>query len=296
MKILRPLCSVILLVAVCASLTDAQPKKRIAVARFSDGAAYHGSGSGISDMLTTALVKTGKFLVVERKDLDKVLDEQKLGASGVVTAETAPAMGKVLGVDMIVVGSVSELGTKKREIGGGISIFDAGVSSKTARAAVDIRLVNTTTGEILAAETEEGTESTLGVGGRYDNIDFRDVSAWDDTDLGKAAREAIDNCVELITDKMENIPWSGRVLKVNTDGTVLVKPGSEGNVTSGMELSVFQLGEEIKDPDTGLSMGSEETKVGQLKVVSDMLNGKACKAKVVSGTGIKVGDIVRVPE
>jgi curli biogenesis system outer membrane secretion channel CsgG len=296
MKILRPLCSVILLVAVCASLTDAQPKKRIAVARFSDGAAYHGSGSGISDMLTTALVKTGKFLVVERKDLDKVLDEQKLGASGVVTAETAPAMGKVLGVDMIVVGSVSELGTKKREIGGGISIFDAGVSSKTARAAVDIRLVNTTTGEILAAETEEGTESTLGIGARYDNIDFRDVSAWDDTDLGKAAREAIDNCVELITDNMENIPWSGRVLKVNTDGTVLVKPGSEGNVTSGMELSVFQLGEEIKDPDTGLSMGSEETKVGQLKVVSDMLNGKACKAKVVSGTGIKVGDIVRVPE
>jgi hypothetical protein len=67
-------------------------------------------------------------------------------------------------------------------------------------------------------------------------------------------------------------------------------------VTSGMELNVFQLGEEIKDPDTGLSMGSEETKVAQLKVVSDMLNGKACKAKVVSGTGIKIGDIVRVPE
>jgi hypothetical protein len=188
-------------------------------------------------MLATALVKSGKFLVVERKDLEKVLDEQKLGASGVITSETAPAMGKVLGVDMIVVGSVSELGTKKRDIGGGISIFDAGVSSKTARAAVDIRLVNTTTGEIIAAETEEGTESSLGLGVRYEDINFSDQSAWDDTDLGKAAREAINGCVELITENMSAIPWSGRILKVNTDGTVLMKPGSEGNVTTGMELT-----------------------------------------------------------
>jgi curli biogenesis system outer membrane secretion channel CsgG len=296
MNMLRPLLHSLLLVAFCLTVADAQPKKRIAVARFSDGAAYHGCGVGISDMLATALVKSGKFLVVERKDLERVLDEQKLGASGIVTAETAPAMGRVLGVDMIVVGSVSELGTKKRDIGGGIAIFDAGISSKTARAAVDIRLVNTTTGEIIAAETEEGTESTLGVGVRYDDINFSDMSAWNDTDLGKAAREAIDGCVELITDNMSSIPWSGRIIKVNADGTVLVKPGSEGNVTAGMDLDVYQLGEEIKDPDTGLSMGSEETKVASLKVVSDMLNGKACKAKVVSGQGIKSGDVVKLPE
>ncbi len=296
MNVLRPLFHTALLVTLCFALADAQPKKRIAVARFDDGAAYHGCGAGVSDMLATALVKSGKFLVTERKDLDKVLTEQKLGASGIVTAETAPAMGRVLGVDMIVVGSVSELGTKKRDVGGGIGIFDAGVSSKTARAAVDIRLVNTTTGEIIAAETEEGTESTLGLGVRYDDINFSDMSAWDDTDLGKAAREAINNCVELIVDNMDAIPWSGRVIKVNADGTVLMKPGSEGNITSGMEVEVYQLGEEIKDPDTGLSMGNEETKVGRLKVVSDMLNGKACKAKVVSGQGMKTGDVVRLPE
>ena len=109
MNMLRPLLHSLLLVAFCLTVAEAQPKKRIAVARFSDGAAYHGCGVGISDMLATALVKSGKFLVVERKDLEKVLDEQKLGASGIVTAETAPAMGRVLGVDMIVVGSVSEL-------------------------------------------------------------------------------------------------------------------------------------------------------------------------------------------
>jgi|WetSurMetagenome_2_1015567.scaffolds.fasta_scaffold352217_1 curli biogenesis system outer membrane secretion channel CsgG len=279
-----------------ATLASAQPKKRIAVSRFEDGHGYHGCGTGIADMLATALVKTKKFMVIERKEIDKVIDEQKLGLSGMVTAETAPAVGKLLGVDLLVIGSVSELGTSKRDIGGGISVFGAGLSSQQARAAVDIRLVNTTTGEILAAETEEGTETTLGFKGRYEDLHFDNVSEWDNTDVGKAAREAIDKTVELIAENMENVPWSGRIVKVNSDGTVLIKPGSEGNVTTGMEFDVFQRGEDIKDPDTGVSMGAEESKVAHIVVQSDMLNGKAAKAKVASGSGIKAGDIVRQPK
>lgn len=295
MKVFRILPLILLSLAIGLASADAQPKKRIAVARFNDGAHYHGCGTGIADMLATALVKSGKFMVIERQDLDKVLEEQRLGASGVLTAETAPAMGKILGVDMIVVGSVSELGTKKSDLGGGTSLFGVGISSKSARAAVDIRLVNTTTGEIIAAETMEGTESSLGFKGRYEDINFSDMNAWDDTDLGKAAREAINECVELISENMAEIPWSGRVIKMNADGTVLIKPGSEGNVGKGDEFDVYQVGEEIKDPDTGASMGAEETKVGRVKVVSDMLGGKAAKATVVSGKGFKAGDVIRLP-
>lgn len=295
MNVLRIIGITVLCCALGLASATAQPKKRIAVSRFDDGAHYHGCGTGIADMLATALVKSGKFIVVERKDLDRVLDEQRLGASGVITAETAPAMGKVLGVDLVVVGSVSELGTKKTDIGGGASLFGLGVSSKGARAVVDIRLINTTTGQIMVAESEEGTESSIGFHGRYEDINFSDMNAWDNTDLGKAAREAINKCVDLIAENMEKIPWSGRILKVNPDGTVLIKPGSEGNVNVGDEFDIFQAGEEIKDPDTGLSMGSEETKVAHIKVTAQMLNGKAAKATVVSGTGIKTGDIIRLP-
>ena len=60
-----------------------------------------------------------------------------------------------------------------------------------------------------------------------------------------------------------------------------------------MEFVVYRQGEDIFDPDTGLSMGSEETKVGRIKVKEDMLNGKACKAAVLEGTEFKVGDVVR---
>lgn len=275
------------------ALALGQPKKRIAVARFNDGNGYHGCGAGVADMLATALVKTKKFSVIERKEIEKVMEEQKLGLSGMVTAETAPAVGKLLGVDLLVIGSVSELGTSKRDIGGGISIFGAGISKQQARAVVDIRLVNTTSGEVIAAETEEGTESTLGFKGSYESLHFDNASEWNNTDIGKAAREAIDKTVELIVDNSENIPWSGRVLKVNADGTMLMKPGSEGNVTEGMEFDVFRTGEEVKDPDTGLSLGSEETKIGRIVVIGDALNGKAAKAKVASGSGFKAGDIIR---
>ncbi|MEW6511583.1 MAG: CsgG/HfaB family protein [Bacteroidota bacterium] len=283
---------------VVVNSVDAQLKKRIAVTRFEDksGAGYANIGDGVADMLATALVKSGKFSVIERQELDKVFAEQHLGQSGAVTPETAARVGKILGVELLVIGSVSEFGIKKREVSGGVSIFGAGIDSKTARAVVDIRLVNSSTAEILAAETEEGTESTLGLGARYDNINFETASAWNDTDIGKACREAIDKCVELIVENMEKIPWSGKILKVNADGTIIMKPGSEAGVSVGDEFDVYRQGEELKDPDTGLSLGSEETKVGRVKVTEDMLKGKACKAAVLEGAKLQVGDILRGKE
>jgi curli biogenesis system outer membrane secretion channel CsgG len=295
MNIISALARVCLLSLVIATAADGQLKKRIAVTRFEDksGAGYANIGDGVADMLATALVKSGKFFVIERKELDKVLAEQHLGASGAVTPETAAKAGKVLGVELLVIGGVTEFGIKEREVSGGIKVFGAGVGHKSARAVVDIRLVNSTTAEIIAAETEEGTESTLGVGVRYQDIDFSSVSRWNDTDIGKACREAVDKCVELIVENMEKVPWSGKVLKLNSDGTVVMKPGSEAGVAVGSEFAVFRPGEEIKDPDTGLSMGAEETRVGRVVVKEDMLQGKACKAAVIEGGPLKVGDIVR---
>ena len=272
---------------------SAQVKKRIAVAEFQDRSGHRGAGQGVADMLVTALVKSGEFTVIERKELDKVLAEQRLGRGGNVTPQTAPAIGKLLGADLLVLGSISELGTKDRNVSGGAPMFGAKINAKTARAAVDIRLVNTTTGEIIAAETEEGTESTVGLGGRYQSYNFADFSQWNDTDIGKAAREAIDETVGLITKNMAKVPWSGRIIKMSEDGTVIMKPGSEANVTADMEFDVFHPGEELKDPDTGLVLGHEEKKVGRIRVTEDMLEGKAARAKVLSGAAFQTGDIVR---
>ncbi|MBI2428915.1 MAG: hypothetical protein HYV29_08995 [Ignavibacteriales bacterium] len=287
--------SVILLTLLFVLSANAQLKKRVAVSRFEDrsGTGYNHLGEGVADMLVTALVKSNKFSVIERQELEKVLEEQKLGESGLVTAETAPKLGKLLGVELLVVGSVSEFGTKESKVSGGLSFISGGVKTKTARAVVDVRLVNTVTGEIVAAEKEEGEESSTGIGFDYEGIDFNNMDSWDDTDAGKATREAVDGVVELIVENMASIPWSGKVLKVNADGTLLMKPGSEGNVKVGMEFDIFRVGESIKEPDTGLDLGAEEEKIGRVKVIEDALKGKAAKAKIVEGKDIQTSDIIR---
>jgi curli biogenesis system outer membrane secretion channel CsgG len=279
------------------TLSDAQLKKRVAVSVFEDrsGAGYNHLGAGVADMLVTALVKSGKFIVIERAELDKVLNEQKLGESGLVTPESAPKIGKLLGAELFVVGSVSEFGTKESNIGGSVPLFGAALKTKTARAVVDVRLVNTTSGEIIAAETKEGSESSTGVAVSYESIDFNNMDSWDDTDAGKATREAVNGVVELITENMTKIPWMGKILKVNADGTVLMKPGSEGNVKPGMDFDVFRVGEDVIDPDTGMSLGAEETKVATIKVTDDALKGKAAKAKVIDGKDLQNNDVVREP-
>ncbi len=283
---------------VAAPPLHAQLKKRVAVSRFEDrsGSGYHSLGEGIADMLVTALVKSGKFIVIERQEIERVLHEQQFGESSMVTPESAPKVGQILGAELFVVGSISEFGQKESNISGGVSLFGGGITSKQSRAVVDIRLVNTTTGEIIASENEEGTESSTGISVRYEDIDFSNQNSWNDTDIGKATREAINKCVKLITENMAKISWSGKILKVSANGTILIKPGSEGKVEVGMKFYVFRKGEEVKDPDTGLVLGAEETKVGKIEVIEDALNGKAAKAKILEGTGFQTGDIVRDKE
>ncbi len=272
-------------------------KKRVAVVDFEDKSGWgHNIGSGMADMLVTQLVKTGKFTVIERQELQKILEEQGLGMSGMVTPQSAAQVGKLLGVELMVMGSVSEFGEKSSGIGGSIGRFGIGgkVSKKEARAGVDMRLVNTSTGEIVAAEKAEGSEKSTSLDNvQLQDIDFGNPTNWDNTILGKASRKAIDKCVEAIDKAMTNIPWEGKIIKASADGTIYMKPGSASGVKAGMEFTVYKPGEELIDPDTGLSLGNEEQRIGKVKVVQDIGDGKACKAIVVSGTGFDAGDLVR---
>jgi curli biogenesis system outer membrane secretion channel CsgG len=273
-------------------------KKRIAVMDFEDRSGWgHNIGSGLSDMLVTELVKTKKFMVIERQELDNILQEQGLGMSGAVTPQSAAQVGKLLGVELMVTGSVSEFGEKKSGLGGSIGKIGigGGITKRKARAVVDIRLVNTSTGEIILAEKAEGEDGSTGLDKiRIEDMDFRNPTYWDNTILGKASRKAIDKCVKHVAKAMDKVRWQGKILKANADGTVYMKPGSAGGVTAGMEFAVYSPGEALIDPDTGISLGSEESLIGRIKVVQDIGDGKACKALVLSGTGFSTGDLIRV--
>ncbi len=270
-------------------------KKRIAVINFEDKAGYgHHVGRGVSDMLVTSLVESGKFIVIERAELDEILKEEGLGQSGLVTPQSAAKVGQLLGIQRMITGSVTEFGSKKNKVGGGFGGFNLGVSTTTARVTVDLRIVNVNTGEITMAKSAEGEDSSTGLDNvGIEDIDFHNSSSWDNTQLGIASREAINECVEYIVEDMQGLPWEGKIIKASGT-TIYMKPGSKGGVQPGMEFAVYRPGEELIDPDTGISMGSEETKIGTIQYTADIGEGKAGKALVKSGTGFQAGDLVRI--
>ncbi|MDQ7052554.1 MAG: CsgG/HfaB family protein [candidate division KSB1 bacterium] len=241
-------------------------KKRIAVFVFQDKTDKRfrwwdgrSVGDGVADMLTTALVKSGKYIVLERQEMDKLLQEQDLGTSGIVTPESAAKIGKMLGVELAVMGAVTEFGYSKSEVGGAIKGIGLGVKSQAATVAVDVRLVNTSTGEIVAAENVRKSKSKKGLRIRTDEWRFNSRNDFDQSLVGKAARDAINSVVKLIDKHAPKIRWQAKVVLAKS-GMVVINAGASAGVKKGQRFVVFHPGEELIDPDTGLSLGSMETK------------------------------------
>lgn len=273
-------------------------KKIIAVVDFedkSDNSHWYWTGpspgDGMSDMLTTALVHSGKFRVIEREQLHHVLAEQNLGQAGVTTPETAAKVGKVLGASALVYGAVTEFGYKKEKTGGATSAFGAGYKKQEARVGCDVRIIDASTAEILAAESYAKGKSKRGVSISTSSFSFGHDSKFDQTLVGKATREVIDEVVAKITEVVEATPWTGIIIKADSPERIFLNAGIDAGVEAGMVFDVWQTGEELVDPATGLSLGAEETKIGAVEVVS--VKEKYAICKTVAGSGMARGDVVR---
>ena len=92
-------------------------RKRVAVLDFdastsSTGYYYGwlgiGPAKGVSDLLTNALVKEGTYIVLERSKVEQILKEQNFGASGRLDASTAAQIGKILGADAVIIGTITQ--------------------------------------------------------------------------------------------------------------------------------------------------------------------------------------------
>lgn len=271
------------------------PKKRIAVLPFdtlAPGSTYH-VGWGLSEMTITALVRTNRFVVVERGDLDAVLAEQNLGQSGLVRPGTEARVGRLLGAQLLLKGAVTEF--QETQSGGGIAAVLGGVAtglaSSKAKLAVDIRLIDTTTGEIVSSERAEGKTSSTGFGlaGIVAGIPLAGGFATS-KEMEAAARKAIEEIVASVIRSSEAVEWSGKVVKV-TYNQVYINAGASMNMKPGMVLFVYRKGEELVDPDTGLSLGSSSALTGKLQIVT--VQEKYAICAVVEGAGHDVGDIVK---
>jgi curli biogenesis system outer membrane secretion channel CsgG len=174
------LCGALLLAVLAApGLTRAAGKgssdqPRIAVLEFKNKADnqwwYHGGAEAAQDVFVTELVKSKKFHVVEREQLEAMMKERALSLSGDVDPKTAVRAGKLLGINYILTGAVTEYGNTDVSGGGG-GVF---AGKRKFVAALNARLIDTSTGEVVWADEASQEESSIkvsvfGVGGGVDD-------------------------------------------------------------------------------------------------------------------------------
>ncbi len=297
------------------------PKKRVAVMSFDYGTvmssvqAVFGTnqdvGRGISDLLVMKLANDGKYSVIERAALEKVLGEQNFSNSNRADSSTAAKIGKVLGVDVIIIGSITQFGRddKKTTVGGGGfglgKIGLGGVQSRNAKAvvAVTARMIDTSTGEILAVAEGNGESarggtslvgggagSSGGGGGAFD----MSSSNFGATILGEAVHKAVDSLGQQLDDKAAAMPThkveiSGLVADVSGNSLIL-NVGSKSGVKVGDVLQISRVVRTVKDPATGKVIKSIANKIGDAKVTEVDENSATV---IFTGAEVaKVGDAV----
>lgn len=286
-------------------------RKRIAVLDF-DFASTSGTGfyygwlgigpaKGVSDLLTNALVKDGTYIVLERSKIEQVLKEQNLGASGRIDPSSAAQIGKLLGADAVIIGTISQFNVEQSQSGGSLGGFlNIGGSTEKNKAIVQVtsRLVSTTTGEILAAAQGEGKASKSGGGVSVFGISGNTSTNNVDSLLSKAAESAIAQMSgELVTvnSKLATLPsvlpTISAVVADITGNLITINKGSESGFKTGMNLSIERIVKQVKDPQTGKVLRSITSPVGRVELI-EVSNGYAT-GKIVSGSGFKVQDVAK---
>ncbi|MDG2527684.1 CsgG/HfaB family protein [Caulobacter endophyticus] len=252
-------------------------KRKVAIGRFTNSTRYGKAllldaerdplADQASDMLTSRLVDSGKFIVFDRGDLDGLQREQ----------QAAGLDGKLVGVDALVVGSVTEFGRKVE----GKSGFLNSKMRQVASATVEVRLVDVRTGHAFFSTKGTGSAS-VEVG---EVAGFGSKAGYDSTLNDKAISAAISDLMTNVLQKLEERRWFSDVLQVR--GTqVFISGGPSQGLKVGDRLKLETRGETLTSAQTGLPIRLPGQPIATLEVVSffgDDSASEGAVARVVDG-------------
>ncbi|MEO8349103.1 MAG: CsgG/HfaB family protein [Acidobacteriota bacterium] len=283
---------------------DSSTKPRVAVLEFKNKVQGYGwsaykAGQAAQDMFVTELVRKGSYRVIEREQLDAILQEKNLTLSGDIDPKTAVKLGKMLGVEYLIAGAVTEMGVADRNANVP-SLFgrmpSVNVRSQKLDAAIDARAFSTSTGEIVWADTarESTSDSSVYVHGAGGGVD-------DHGKLDRILRPVVVKLADSLAQKKlatsglggagDESGVVGKIAKAG-GGAIYVNVGAEAGIKEGDEFDVFRAAEQIKDPDTGEVLGANEMKVGRIKIIA-VRGPRLSSAMAVSGSGFKPGDVLK---
>lgn len=241
MKIRRITAVVLALFALTATFTaegqEKSLKRKVAIGRFSNETQYAKSifydkdndpmGKQASDLLSARLAASDKFLLIERQDYDKIVEE----------LNTGNGLSNSIGADYLIIGSITEFGHKTV---GTQKLFSSS-KEQIVEATVSIRLVDVATGMIVFSGEAQGQASTedkqvLGLGSTAD---------YDATLSDKAISAAISKLVENIINKCMDNPWRAYLLSYD-DGVYFVSGGASQGIAAGDRFAVVERGKQVK--------------------------------------------------
>ncbi len=232
-------------------------KRKIALGRITNETSFGQSllrdrnddplGKQVTDMMSKTLTETGAYLVFERPDIGRVQAESRLTDSKL----------NLIGVDALIIGSLTEFGRKTV----GESGFVSASKRQVAFAKVDIRVVDISNGLVFfatsgAGEASTETASTFGFGSR---------AGYDGTLNDAAIRLAVSEAVSRLSTQVLARPWQTYILK--TEGTwVFLGGGKSQGIQPRMQFSVYTAGEQIKSPQTGAVVTLPGQMIAQMRV------------------------------
>ena len=206
-KIMKKFCSAMVIVFVVFTLGSAfaKEKPRIGVLRFTNdthvGWWTSGMGHDMQDMLINELASMDSFRVLERKELDSVIKEQDLGASGRIRRSTRSKIGNITGAKYLVAATVSSYEESTSGTGGGISFAGISLGGKQEKAymAVDLKVIDVETGEIADHRTIEANSTSGGLDMGLNFSGFSgNLGGFEKTPAGKAIRACVMEIAEYL--------------------------------------------------------------------------------------------------
>lgn len=255
--------------------------------------------NGIEAIVIDVLSRTDRFRLVERNVLSDVLGEQDLASSGRVAKPSGAKTGNVLGAEYLVQVVVTDYETDvKSSKGGGVVggllgnatggvLGGLGIKSSEGRIGLNFRLIDAETSEVVFTRQIESVIKegglTFGGGAVLGGVGLGGfMSNYSKTPIGQAVIAGINEGVYELAREIGVKPARGSVVKVDGD-RVWLNIGGEG-VQRGDRLELKSKGEELIDPETGISLGSSTTTLGRVEVIQVEDRFSIARALDLSGT------------
>lgn len=271
----------------------------IMVSKFENRSNWKGQwnlGDAWGAVLTDSLNQTGKFVVLGEKDMRReALAEQDFAASEraagggekVVTGQMTPAQ-------LLVKGEITHFSDATAGGGGGIKIGGIKIGAKGGVSEINVvmYIIDSSTGQVMASKKCYGKVTKKGLSLGLTKGGFSgDIGGFKKTNEGKAVEMAVDQAVEFVISKLEEIPWTGTVI-LTKGAIVYVNRGEREGVSVGQTFDVGKV-EVLRDPDTGEVLDQSVEKLATIKAVK--VKQKISTCKVISGESVKKGMTIVLP-